>query len=106
MRLELGQRLGGQLLVHEFVADPGQQINALLLMGERGMVDNVLRAPEHLVWMRERLDEGEFRVARAVFWGDIAVSCSRVLLMPVLPSSRAKVARRAARASLPDDAWD
>src|SRR5215203_5693096 len=69
MRLELGQRLGGQLLVHEFVADPGQQINALLLMGERGMVDNVLRAPEHLVWMRERLDEGEFRVARAVGLG-------------------------------------
>src|SRR5829696_5031649 len=69
MRLELGQRLGGQLLVHEFVADPGQQNNALLLMGERGMVDNVLRAPEHLVWMRERLDEGEFRVARAVVLG-------------------------------------
>src|SRR5215217_3520479 len=69
MRLELGQRLGGQLLVHEFVADPGQQNNAFLLMGERGMVDNVLRAPEHLVWMRARLDEGEFRVARAVVLG-------------------------------------
>jgi hypothetical protein len=55
--LQLGQSLPGDLLDDEFIADPGQQDRALLLMGEPGMVHNLFRIPEHARRVYKSLDE-------------------------------------------------